>query len=611
MLPGPVFTVELLTSARRRRYYAIRTLYGLALLALLASNYGSSLLMMQSTETPLTANMLSGFARQMFRSFAWVQAAAILGLTPALVAGTVADEARRKTLHYLLASRLSGAEIVLGKLMARLLHVGVLMAIGLPVMSLLTLFGGVDPNEVLAAYAATATTAYLLAAMSILVSTLANRPRDAILRAYGLEFLWLTLPPVVAYLVPRVWPVVDRFTQPINAWIYPTNPFWLLEATNQASGQGSIAGALAWTCSLQVAYGTLAVALATWRLRPSFRARGSGRLSRLWPTRTRPSWRLFPRPACGDAPILWKELHVRRSVGLARFAEILIGLAIFAGIGDGVYVYAPDAFGEVRAYGYDSGVNYRHREDFSIFLRMVTTSLYIVAALGVAALAAGSLTGEREGDTWISLVTTDLTGREILLGKLIGAVWAVRWLLVTNLALAVLGMAAGAVHPLGLLAIAIETAAFIGFAAALGISFSLRSRTTIGAMGSTVALLIFLNGGYLICGSPLAFIRLRSSLSWLILMGVSPMVYACSLLNSRELATLLSPDRHWPGDMREVVALSFSCTIAYALAALYLTEQSIRRFDRAVGRPERSGQSAPPVKRPAAPPPPAGPPVPS
>ena len=67
---------------------------------------------------------------------------AVLVLTPAIVAGVIADEKQRKTLQYLMVSRLNSAEIVLGKLFARLLHIGVFLAIGLPVMSLTSLFGG-------------------------------------------------------------------------------------------------------------------------------------------------------------------------------------------------------------------------------------------------------------------------------------------------------------------------------------------------------------------------------------------------------------------------------------------------------------------------------------
>ena len=77
-----------------------------------------------------------------------------------MVAGTIADERQRKTLHYLLASRLSSFEIVVGKLAARLLQLVVLVLTGLPIMSILSLFGGLDPPLIVAAFAGTLTTAF-------------------------------------------------------------------------------------------------------------------------------------------------------------------------------------------------------------------------------------------------------------------------------------------------------------------------------------------------------------------------------------------------------------------------------------------------------------------
>ena len=71
---------------------------------------------------------------------------------------------------------------------------------------------------------------------------------------------------------------------------------------------------------------------------------------------------------------------------------------------------APDAYRE----GPDPGMprySWGPREEYHGFLSVVETFLLVVAYLAVAVAAAGSLTGEREGDTWISLVTTDLTGR--------------------------------------------------------------------------------------------------------------------------------------------------------------------------------------------------------
>ena len=597
MLPGPVFNVEMLTSARRRRYYAIRLLYGLALLLLLWSNYLS--LQRRGYRPPeagYSTNELAGFALTTFTSFAGLQAAAVLALTPALVAGAVADERRRKTLHYLLASRLTGGEIVLGKLMARLLHVGVLLAVGLPVMSLLGLFGGIDPNYVLMVYAGTATTAFFLAALSILVSAVAKRPRDAILAVYLLELCWLILPTLIAFGVKSEWPILYSVIGPVNEWILPTNPWWMLEdvGTRFAGGLGPW-GALAWMCGLQVGYGLLAVALAVWRLRPSFRAEGEGRrrLPRLLPRRG--GWRIVPRPACGDDPMVWKELFVGRVGGVAKVVAALVGLLILAGLIYGLCWTAPGAFAEVASYGYGSTGTYTAREGLNSFIRTAGLMLYILAALGVAATAAGGVTGEKEGDTWTSLIATDLTGGEVLRAKMAGAVWSMRGVIGLMAALWAIGLLAGAIHPFGLVAVVGMTAAFLWFAAALGASMSLWSSTTTRALGWTIALLVFLNGGYLICGSPLGFFF--RNVNALVAVGVTPAVQWLGPISYVDVSDLLGYSQGYgpfSGRNDEGFALLFvACPLAYAVAALVLTLAAVNGFDRAIDRPDRAVQARP------------------
>src|SRR5207237_983 len=106
MLPGPVFNVELITSARRARYYAIRCAYGMILLFFVIQAVGrwrgpvaglwegGELSIAQMAET----------GQAIFMTLAVFQGVAVLALTPAIVSGVVADEKRRKTLHYLMAS---------------------------------------------------------------------------------------------------------------------------------------------------------------------------------------------------------------------------------------------------------------------------------------------------------------------------------------------------------------------------------------------------------------------------------------------------------------------------------------------------------------------------
>ena len=110
---GPVMRYELITTSRRRRYYYLRVIYGLLLLAQLWMLFT---IWEHQHEAGGTREQIRMFAEDAFIQFAGLQGLGLLLLIPALVSGTISDEYQRKTLHYLLASRLSSAEIVLGKL---------------------------------------------------------------------------------------------------------------------------------------------------------------------------------------------------------------------------------------------------------------------------------------------------------------------------------------------------------------------------------------------------------------------------------------------------------------------------------------------------------------
>ena len=167
MLPGPVFFHELRTVARRRRSYALRTALGLFLLYLMiqSTNRWDPYASQSETNREYSPGELALIGMNLFGTVIWLQGIVILLLTPAFVAGTIAEDRQRKVLSYLLASPLSGAEIVLGKLAARLLNLVVLVAVGLPVVSIALFLGGVDPVAVWLCYGTSFSTLYLLAAI--------------------------------------------------------------------------------------------------------------------------------------------------------------------------------------------------------------------------------------------------------------------------------------------------------------------------------------------------------------------------------------------------------------------------------------------------------------
>ena len=97
------------------------------------------------------------------------------------------------------------------------------------------------------------------------------------------------------------------------------------------------------------------------------------------------------------------------------------------------------------------------REVLNEFLRVVCTFTYVLGGLGAAIAAACGITSEREQDTWISLISTPLSGEEIVRAKMIGAAWRMRWLGGFLVGLWTIGLICGAVHPIAFVAVAVET----------------------------------------------------------------------------------------------------------------------------------------------------------
>ena len=192
MMVGPVLRAELRTTSRRGRYYALRTLFGLTVLLAVYQGYSENQLEVARAADFYTA--LANASRHTFFLFGVAQVLFLVLVTPAMVAGVVAEESQRRTFHDLLTSELSSAAIVLGKLTSRLLHLGVLMAIGLPIFIILNLYGGLDPALIARNAATTGAATFCIAGLSILMSSVCARPRTAIALSYGGLLTWFALP---------------------------------------------------------------------------------------------------------------------------------------------------------------------------------------------------------------------------------------------------------------------------------------------------------------------------------------------------------------------------------------------------------------------------------
>ncbi|MDB5350479.1 MAG: hypothetical protein JWN86_1726 [Planctomycetota bacterium] len=571
MLPGPVFIGELRTTARCARHYVARTILGFVLLVVIGCVYRLVAIESDAADGTLMGEALQRFASMCYVGIIVTQGIAVVAFTPAIVAGTVAGERARRTLHDLLASDLTSAEIVLGKLAGRLLDVFVLMSVGLPILSMLTLLGGVDPGEVATIFLAIVAVALFLGGLSIFASTLARGPREAVIASYVITGLWLALPPLLEGPIRADWPRLYAAVEPVEHYLAMTNPF---------AAAGRPANALRMAGLLAIAGIILALA-AVVALRPVARFQESRG------PRQRQRWRWRHRPDCGEDPMAWKERHILPQRGILG-AVVRVAVVLLA-IGLAVALWEP-AVAAVRET-YESGygeTKYGLACQFNEMLRIVGTIYYVLIMVCVSASSAGSITSEREAETWLSLVASPLEGREILRAKRAGVRKRARPLVALLISLWLLGLVSGAIHPLGFLVAVGASLVYFRFAVALGTFVSLISSTTGRAIAATVAVLLFVNGGYLLCCLPIA----SGSAT---LLGCTPFLLAVAPLSYDDARAFFEffPTFSMYREGGILLWAGLASLLCYGIGAFGLNAWADVEFDRAVSRPTRSGPASP------------------
>jgi ABC-2 family transporter protein len=283
---------------------------------------------------------------------------AILTLTPALVAGAIAEEKQRRGFEIVLTTTLSSIEIVLGKLLARMCQLVVILSLTVPVFCLLSLNGGVDVGLVVLGYLVTLSTGFLLATMAIAVSIVSKSPLRAVTATYLIELAWLLLP----YLPDLFGPVMGPGPPSFSSWIRAglvvaqqcvgmTNPFYVAGGMSRLLRPELVVG-LVKMVALQLGVSALLILGSAYVFR-SLALRAGSSDSRFKLVSLSLSRRTFrPRRACGDRPMLWKECHVARTTVLTRLITVLVVLGIAIPMGADTLRVSSSAFRELASQGY-------------------------------------------------------------------------------------------------------------------------------------------------------------------------------------------------------------------------------------------------------------------
>jgi ABC-type transport system involved in multi-copper enzyme maturation permease subunit len=174
LLDNPVLQRELLINLRMKRAFVLLLLYqGLLAVVVYAA---------WPRESRLDANAEA--AQQLVQLFFLGQYVLASMMAPSFAAGAITGEKERKTYEMLLASPLRPSAIVLGKLLAALAHLAILIFTSLPIVMLCLPLGGVHPTEVAAAYLALVISVATFGMISIACSSFFRRTAASLVVSY-------------------------------------------------------------------------------------------------------------------------------------------------------------------------------------------------------------------------------------------------------------------------------------------------------------------------------------------------------------------------------------------------------------------------------------------
>jgi len=427
-LIGPVFAREVRTAPRSARHYISRAVYPLALLILTATAW----LVLTGTQTVRGVGDLARFGAVLFQILAPLQLALALFFTALLAVNSVAQEKDRRTLVLLLMTRLTNSELVLGKLLASMLSVLVMLASALPLFMLALLLGGVSLEQVLRCFAITLAGMFAAGSLGSLMALWREKTFQTVALTAVLLVFWVFVWEAISQgFSGERWLGIQA-----SDWATMFSPWRaILESTRPAlSGESSMllpAGPSAFFVVFALAASLLFNAVAIWRVRvwnpsrevqrrrdrPSDEQAGQPRsAATAAATASRRQARSASRRVW-DSPILWREIRTwayGRKVLFVRVAYLALFLASAGSLVSLLQSGEPLTRGQ---------------------LALPLVPLLLLSLVLVNAQAVTSITTEKDNRTLDLLLATDLTPKEFIYGKLCGAFYNTKEMLLLPICL--------------------------------------------------------------------------------------------------------------------------------------------------------------------------------
>ncbi|MGI2327367.1 ABC transporter permease [Planococcus sp. YIM B11945] len=121
----------------------------------------------------------------LFSMMTYIQLGLIVFITPSLTAGTISTEREKQTLNILLTTSQTSFQIIFGKMTSSIAFLLLMIVSGLPIYSLVFLYGGVSPSQLLTIFMFYMLTLLTIGSLGVMFSTLIRKTIVAIIVTYS------------------------------------------------------------------------------------------------------------------------------------------------------------------------------------------------------------------------------------------------------------------------------------------------------------------------------------------------------------------------------------------------------------------------------------------
>lgn len=419
-LTGPILDKELRVTSRRKRSYLFRFIYIILLLLFVTVVWLANSNRYDSSQALSIAQMAQA-GMMITMAVLWFQFIMSQLIVASSLSTTISEEIRKKTIGILMVTPITGLQIVLGKLFSSLLQLIILLAISLPVLALVRLFGGIPADFIFSTFCMIVTAALFTGSISLYFSISLRKNRQVISGVIGILALgYLALPALLqALFFINNWPMTI-----LSTVLMYINPFRAMGVHTSEMLMAALPGAFfSWPlhCAIMLAGTLIMVILAARKVRKVVLYEGGGfsmmyRLGRLVGV-------CLPAQACSKiatsnsgnrtakirtikgSPIAWKEANapqISRNTIKNKIGSIILSLAI---VGSYIYLF-------LKGWLYTT-------ETQIVYVVVYT----IGGVVSMAVTAAGAITSEKEARTWPILLTIPAENFRIILAKGLGVLY--------------------------------------------------------------------------------------------------------------------------------------------------------------------------------------------